>query len=114
MFVTSIKDGKFIYAHEIPGHFQMCARRLLNSELAGTKNLTVSYSIYLPGGGVRPHKHSYEQAFYCISGEVDAKTPDAQCKLRRGSIVYFSPNEEHSLVNTGSEPAIVLIINSIQ
>jgi quercetin dioxygenase-like cupin family protein len=114
MYVASIKDGKFIYAQEIPGHFQMCSKRLLNPELSGTKNFSVSYSIYLPGGGVSPHKHPYEQAFYCIIGEVDAKTPTAQCKLKKGSIVYFPPNEEHSLLNTSSESAILLVISSIE
>jgi quercetin dioxygenase-like cupin family protein len=113
MFLTSIKKGKFIYAHEIPDHFQMCTKRLLTPELAGTKNLRVSYVIYLPGGGVSPHKHPYEQAFYCISGEITAKTPNGEHKLKNGSIIYFSANEEHGLVNTGHETAILLMIATI-
>ena len=57
-----------------------------------------------PGGYNSPHTHPYEHEIYIAAGEGETVDTAGNIHLiRAGNVVYFEPDEEHFIRNTGSE-----------
>jgi len=70
----------------------------------GDTNVSFIWVDMPPGGGVRLHKHSYEEIFIIQEGAVtftvDATTIEAQA----GQIVIVPPETPHKFINSGERP----------
>jgi quercetin dioxygenase-like cupin family protein len=58
-----------------------------------------------PGGAVAAHVHSYEESFFVLSGDVVARTPEGDRRLRPGDYGLIPVGVPHEWHNAGAEPA---------
>jgi quercetin dioxygenase-like cupin family protein len=65
-----------------------------------------------PGGGPPPHRHSFEETFILLEGEVDATFRGKKYLLRAGDTVNIPSNAPHQFRNSSSAPARLLCICS--
>ena len=63
-----------------------------------------------PGGGSPLHHHAYNHAFYFLSGTGHLRIGEQAWDTKPGTFVKIPSNEEHSLINTGSDDLIFLVI----
>jgi len=84
-------------------------RELMHPEIHGNKNLSLAQAIIEPGCCTRSHVHTTSEEVYHI---LQGKGIMALCKERfaigPGDTVCISPNQPHSLENTGHEQLILL------
>jgi len=63
-----------------------------------------------PVGGSSPHTHTYNHAFYFLSGTCSVKIGEQTWHVQPGTFVKVPAQEQHSVTNTGSEDLIFLVI----
>ncbi len=63
-----------------------------------------------PGDLVRPHAHTFAEAFYLLDGEMTFRIGNARVTARAGDFVYLPPNVPHQPVNESGEEATLLTI----
>jgi len=63
-----------------------------------------------PGGGSPPHEHTYNHAFYFLSGTGTVLISDQTWQVKPGTFVKVPAYNRHSLTNTGTEDLIFLVI----
>jgi len=56
-----------------------------------------------PGGGSSNHAHDFEHEILILKGTGVLKAPRGDVLFGRGSALLISPNEQHQLLNTGTE-----------
>ena len=99
IFVTR-KDGTRVGTG--PGYIHYT---LINPDMAGTKNLTVSYLDVSPGARTLPAKHpNTEEVFYITRGSGTMKVDGETREVRKGDAIFISANLWHQFENTGREP----------
>ncbi|MCV7258736.1 cupin domain-containing protein [Mycobacterium shimoidei] len=85
----------------------------ISEELVGTDYSTL-FSAQLtkfgPGGGSTPHHHDYNHAFYFLTGTCRVQIGDQSWQTKPGTLVKVPANDEHSLVNTGDDDLVFLVI----
>jgi len=59
---------------------------------------------YLPGVGIGPHDHTYEEAYFILSGEVEAVLDGRRYLAQAGDVLWTSTGCTHAFKNVGSEP----------
>jgi mannose-6-phosphate isomerase-like protein (cupin superfamily) len=59
---------------------------------------------YLPGVSIGLHDHTYEEAYFILSGEVDATMDGKQYRARAGDVLWTGVGCVHAFANTGAEP----------
>jgi quercetin dioxygenase-like cupin family protein len=59
---------------------------------------------YLPGVGIGPHDHTYEEAYFILSGEVEATLDGRRYLAKAGDVLWTSTNCVHAFKNIGTEP----------
>jgi quercetin dioxygenase-like cupin family protein len=59
---------------------------------------------YMPGAKIAPHDHPFEESYYVLSGEVEAKCDGISYRLVPDSVVWTSVGCIHSFENIGNEP----------
>jgi quercetin dioxygenase-like cupin family protein len=59
---------------------------------------------YLPGVGIGPHDHTYEEAYFILSGEVEATLDGRRYVAKAGDVLWTSTGCTHAFKNVGSEP----------
>lgn len=87
-----------------------------NSEawhLLRTRRLSVIEERIPPGDSETPHYHRYAtQLFYLLAGEVRFKHATETLQLRPGDTVHVMPGVVHSLENTGTDDAVLLVVSN--
>ena len=63
-----------------------------------------------PGGGSPLHQHTYNHAFYFLSGTSRVQMGDQMWDAKPGTFVKVPAYMEHSVTNTGTEDLIFLVI----
>jgi len=61
-----------------------------------------------PGGGPPPHRHSFEELFHVLEGELEVTVRGTAHTAAAGHSVNVPGNAPHSFRNTGQTPARVL------
>jgi mannose-6-phosphate isomerase-like protein (cupin superfamily) len=61
-----------------------------------------------PGGGSPPHTHTYNHAFYFLSGTCRVQIGEQTWRVQPGTFVKVPAHQEHSVTNTGTEDLIFL------
>ena len=59
---------------------------------------------YLPGVGIDLHDHTYEEAYFILSGEVEAILDGTRYLASAGDVLWTSTGCTHAFKNTGTEP----------
>ncbi len=59
---------------------------------------------YLPGVGIGAHDHTYEEAYYILSGEVEAVLDGRRYLARPGDVLWTATGCTHTFKNVSREP----------
>jgi quercetin dioxygenase-like cupin family protein len=59
---------------------------------------------YLPGVGIGPHDHTYEEAYFILSGEVEATLDGRKYLATPGDVLWTSTGCVHAFKNVGGQP----------
>ena len=59
---------------------------------------------YLPGVGIAPHDHTYEEAYFILSGEVEAVMDGKRYLATAGDVLWTGTGCVHAFKNISSEP----------
>src|SRR5262249_30701761 len=59
---------------------------------------------YLPGVGIGAHDHAYEEAYFILSGEVEAVLDGQRYLAKPGDVLWTSTGCVHSFTNISDRP----------
>jgi len=59
---------------------------------------------YLPGVAIGLHDHTYEEAYFILSGEVEATLDGTRYVAKAGDVLWTGVGCVHAFANTGREP----------
>jgi quercetin dioxygenase-like cupin family protein len=76
----------------------------LIDEKFGARHHRLLFIEYLPGVSIGLHDHTYEEAYFILSGEVEAMMDGQRYLAHAGDILWTSVGCVHSFANTGTEP----------
>jgi quercetin dioxygenase-like cupin family protein len=85
----------------------------LSDNLVGgdyTSVFSAQVSKFGPGGGSPPHSHTYNHAFYFLSGTCSVRISDQIWQVKPGSFVKVPASKQHSVTNSGTDDLIFLVI----
>lgn len=63
-----------------------------------------------PGGGSPPHHHTYNHAFYFLSGTGGVRIGEQSRHVKAGTFVKVPAYVQHSVTNDGTEDLVFLVI----
>lgn len=96
---------------ESPGHDRGAYSKVLVSGQREGRTLDFRISSYMPHAGVAGHVHeAKEQVYYFLSGEGLLEIGDEKVVTHAHSFVHIDPGVPHSLINTGLENLVFLVI----
>ena len=61
---------------------------------------TVDYEV---GGAAQPHDHPFEEAYFFLSGQVEAELDGTSHRLTAGDVVFAGVGSSHAFYNVGPE-----------
>lgn len=76
----------------------------LIDEKLGARHHRLLFIEYLPGVSIGLHDHTYEEAYFILSGEVEATMDGNRYRARAGDVLWTGVGCVHAFANTGSEP----------
>jgi len=76
----------------------------LIDEKLGARHHRLLFIEYLPGVAIGLHDHTYEEAYFILSGEVDATMDGTQYRARAGDVLWTGVGCVHAFANRGREP----------
>src|SRR5262245_60067693 len=59
---------------------------------------------YQPGVSIAPHDHTFEEAYFILSGEVEGTLDGKWYRAQAGDVLWTSVGCVHTFVNTSREP----------
>jgi quercetin dioxygenase-like cupin family protein len=59
---------------------------------------------YLPGVGIGPHDHTYEEAYFILSGEVEAILDGQRYLAKAGDVLWTATGCVHAFTNISAAP----------
>lgn len=78
-------------------------RMLIDREFGATQ-LNLLLLEYVPGGNIKEHDHAFEEAFFFLSGEVEATLEGKTQTMRGGDYFWSSAQSMHALANRSDAP----------
>jgi len=63
-----------------------------------------------PGGRSSPHSHTYNHAFYFLTGTASVTIGDETWPVTPGTFVKVPAHKQHNLTNTGADDLVFLVI----
>lgn len=85
----------------------------ISDDLVGTgysTRFSAQLTKFGPGGASPLHHHSYNHAFYFLTGTARIQIADESWDTEPGSFVKVPAFEEHSVTNTGDGDLVFLVI----
>lgn len=76
----------------------------LIDEAFGAVHHRLLFIEYLPGVSIGLHDHGYEEAYFILSGEVEATLDGRQYRARAGDVLWTGVGCVHAFANRGTEP----------
>ena len=70
----------------------------------------IAHATSLPGGGPGPHRHSFEETFVVIEGEIEVTFRGSQSTVRAGDTVNIPSNAPHQFHNASSSAARMICV----
>jgi len=106
MKLVKKSDGQ---PYDAKGHFGVWSIRKIDAGQEG-RRMSISISCFLPGGGVDMSSSPMERAYFVISGSLTVKGKSETYPMGPGDMIYIGPDEDRSIVVTGTEPATILVV----
>ena len=78
--------------------------RWLIDEKLGARHHRMLFLEYQPGAKIGLHDHTFEEAYFILSGEVQATLDGKHYLAKAGDVLWTGVGCVHSFANTGSEP----------
>ena len=101
--IVRVEEGRLFDALGAP------VRRLVHPKTVGSHQLGVSICLMEPGDVVRRHRHSYEEAYFVVTGTGTMYLEGVgDIRLEPGLSVYVAPERVHGQVNDSNEPLEIL------
>lgn len=87
---------------------------LVKATKAATQGALAVVETRLPAGfSPPPHiHHAEDEAFYLLSGQIDAQLGDLRIPARQGSFLWLPRGLQHGFVVTGDQPCTILTITT--
>jgi quercetin dioxygenase-like cupin family protein len=76
----------------------------LIDENFGARHHRLLFIEYLPGVSIGLHDHTYEEAYFILSGEVEATMDGKRYLARAGDVLWTGVGCVHAFANTGRKP----------
>ena len=76
--------------------------RWLISDKDNAKNFAMRLFEVEPGGHTPYHAHDWEHEVFVLEGEGEVKLAQEKYSVKKDSVVFVEPNQEHSFANTGN------------
>jgi quercetin dioxygenase-like cupin family protein len=76
----------------------------LIDEKFGARHHRLLFIEYLPGVSIGLHDHTYEEAYFILSGEVEATMDGKRYLARGGDVLWTGVGCVHAFANKGREP----------
>lgn len=76
----------------------------LIDEKFGARHHRLLFIEYLPGVSIGLHDHTYEEAYFILSGEVEATLDGKRYLAKAGDVLWTGVGCVHAFANTGREP----------
>lgn len=76
--------------------------KMLVDRVFGADLLTMFTVDYEPGGSAQAHDHPFEEAYFFLSGEIEAELDGRAYTIRAGDVVFAGVGSVHGFYNTGS------------
>jgi quercetin dioxygenase-like cupin family protein len=76
----------------------------LIDEQFGAAHHRLLFIEYLPGVAIGLHDHTYEEAYFILSGEVEATMDGKKCVAKAGDVLWTGVGCVHAFANKGQEP----------
>lgn len=70
----------------------------------GARHHRLVFIEYQPGAAIALHDHTFEEAYFILSGEVDATADGQKYRAKAGDVVWTGVGCVHSFANVGTEP----------
>ncbi len=86
--------------------------RLIGPDDAPPNNVLL-YLVIPPGGTSTRHTHEWEHSAYIIEGTGMLSCSGKEFPLKAGDAVLIPPQEDHQIVNTGTEPLTRIAVNPL-
>jgi quercetin dioxygenase-like cupin family protein len=77
--------------------------KMLVDRTFGADHVTMFTVDYEPGGAAQAHDHPFEEAYFFLSGVVEAELDGERHTLRAGDIVFAGVGSVHGFWNVGTE-----------
>jgi quercetin dioxygenase-like cupin family protein len=78
--------------------------RWLIDEHVGARHHRLAFIEYLPGDRIGLHDHAFEEAYFVLSGEVEATLDGERYLAGAGDVLWTSVGCVHAFANTGGVP----------
>ncbi len=95
------------------GHYDVKCIRLHDQDTTGSEHVVMGASYFLPNGGGADYAKVGEGAtliYYVAYGEMTVTTDEGEFVLHGGDSICFGPGDGRSCKNTGTEPALMLVV----
>jgi quercetin dioxygenase-like cupin family protein len=76
----------------------------LIDENVGAVHHRLLFIEYQPGVSIKLHDHTYEEAYFILSGEVEGTLDGARYVAKAGDVLWTGVGCVHAFANTGREP----------
>ncbi|MGH9255456.1 MAG: cupin domain-containing protein [Vicinamibacterales bacterium] len=76
----------------------------LIDEQFGSRHHRLLFIEYLPGVSIGLHDHTYEEAYFVLSGEIEATMDGKRYLAHSGDVLWTGVGCVHAFANTGREP----------
>ena len=88
----------------VSGGLQGVFLKWLIDEKFGARHHRLLFIEYLPGVSIGLHDHTYEEAYFILSGEVEATMDGARYRAQPGDVLWTGVGCVHAFANTGAGP----------
>lgn len=112
--MTALAAGYHLGVDEGDAYDFLNTLSLVKASGAATQGALAVLEMRLPAGfAPPPHVHHAEdEAFYVLSGQIDAQLGDQQVQARQGSFLWLPRGVQHGFVVTGDQPCTMLTITT--
>jgi quercetin dioxygenase-like cupin family protein len=100
--VTQIPAGE--EGRIVSGGLKGVFLKWLIDEAFGAVHHRLLFIEYLPGVGIGPHDHTYEEAYFILSGEVEAVLDGTRYLAKAGDVLWTGTGCVHAFKNIGTQP----------
>jgi quercetin dioxygenase-like cupin family protein len=87
----------------LPGANNVFLKWMIDEKF-GARHHRVLFLEYLPGASIALHDHTFEEAYFILSGEVEAILDGQRYLAQPGDVLWTSVGCVHSFANMGSQP----------